>query len=129
MRATRLDRRSVLMTAGAFAMLGAGTRLGGISRAAAEPVTDATAPFNASVEQNLAQQLSPSEFASPSLPLTESFKKLGYDQFRAIRFRTDQAIWRGDKIDFELQLLPMGCLYNRPVAHCFVHAVPANLPM
>ena len=43
------------------------------------------------------------------------FKKLGYDQFRDIRFRTDQAIWRGDKIDFELQLLPMGWLYNVPV--------------
>ena len=78
-------------------------------------MTDATAPFNASVVQNLAQQLSTSEFASPSLPLPETFKKLGYDQFRDIRFRTDQAIWRGDKIDFELQLLPMGWLYNMPV--------------
>ena len=43
------------------------------------------------------------------------FKNLGYDQFRDIRFRTDQAIWRGEKIDFELQLLPMGWLYNVPV--------------
>ena len=68
-----------------------------------------------SLVQNLAQQLSTSEFASPSLTLPESFKKLGYDQFRDIRFRTDQAIWRGDKIDFELQLLPMGWLYNLPV--------------
>ena len=103
------------MTAGAFAMLGAGQRLAGITSASAEPVTDAAAPFNVSVVQNLAQQLSTSDFASPSLSLPESFKKLGYDQFRDIRFRTDQAIWRGDKIDFELQLLPMGWLYNVPV--------------
>ena len=115
MRATRLDRRSVLMTAGAFAMLGAGARPGSISPAAAEAVSDASTPFNAALVQNLAQQLSTSEYASPSLTLPESFKKLGYDQFRDIRFRTDQAIWRGDKIDFELQLLPMGWLYNLPV--------------
>jgi glucans biosynthesis protein len=103
------------MTAGAFAMLGAGQRLAGITPALAEPVTDAAAPFNVSIVQNLAQQLSTSDFASPSLSLPEAFKKLGYDQFRDIRFRTDQAIWRGDKIDFELQLLPMGWLYNVPV--------------
>ncbi len=103
------------MTAGAFAMLGAGQRFAGITSASAEPVTDSAAPFNVSVVQNLAQQLSTSDFASPSLGLPETFKKLGYDQFRDIRFRTDQAIWRGDKIDFELQLLPMGWLYNVPV--------------
>ena len=115
MEATRFDRRSVLMTAGAFAMLGMSARLGEISRALAEPVSDATTAFNPTLVQSIAQQLSTSEFASPSLSLPDSFKHLGYDQFRDVRFRTDQAIWRGDKIDFELQLLPMGWLYNTPV--------------
>ncbi len=115
MEATRLDRRSVLVTAGAFAMLAAGMRAGNPSRALAEPVTDAATAFNPSLVQSIAQQLSTSEFASPSLTLPDSFKQLSYDQFRDVRFRTDQAIWRGEKIDFELQLLPMGWLYNTPV--------------
>ncbi len=115
MDATRLDRRSVLLTAGAFAMLGMSVRMDAVSRALAEPVTDASTAFDPALVQNLAQQLSTSEFASPSLSLPESFKQLSYDQFRDVRFRTDQAIWRGDKTDFELQLLPMGWLYSTPV--------------
>jgi periplasmic glucans biosynthesis protein len=47
--------------------------------------------------------------------LPEPFNKLSYDQYRDIRFRTDQAIWRGDKVDFEIQLFPMGWLYEMPV--------------
>ncbi|MFA5897947.1 MAG: glucan biosynthesis protein G [Hyphomicrobium sp.] len=115
MNATRLDRRSVLMTASAFAMLGGSARMLDISRALAEPVTDATTTFNAAYVQNMAQQLSTSDFVSPSLTLPESYQQLSYDQFRDVRFRTDQAIWRGDKVDFELQLLPIGWLYNTPV--------------
>ncbi|WP_291005852.1 glucan biosynthesis protein G [Hyphomicrobium sp.] len=103
------------MTAGAFAMLGASMRAGALSRALAEPVTDSATAFSPTLVQNIAQQLSTSEFASPSLTLPDSFKQLSYDQFRDVRFRTEQAIWRGDKIDFELQLLPMGWLYNTPV--------------
>lgn len=96
-------------------MLGVNARVGGIARALAEPVTDATTAFGASLVQNIAQQLSTSEFVSPTVELPSSYKQLSYDQFRDVRFRTDQAIWRGDKIDFELQLLPMGWLYNSPV--------------
>lgn len=103
------------MTAGAFAMLGGSVRLDVLSSALAEPVSDATTAFNASVVQGLAQQLSTSEFASPSLTVPDPFKQLSYDQFRDVRFRTDQAIWRGDKIDFELQMLPIGWLYNTSV--------------
>jgi glucans biosynthesis protein len=114
------------MTAGAFAMLGAPARIGGFANALAEPVTDATTAFSASLVQNIAQQLSTSEFASPSLELPSSYKQLSYDQFRDVRFRTDQAIWRGEKIDFELQLLPMGWLYNMPVEIWLVDAGSAR---
>jgi len=126
MDATRLDRRSVLMTAGAFAMLGLGMRTDMVARALAEPVTDAATAFNPMLVQNLARQLSESDFVGPELTLPDSFKQLSYDQFRDVRFRTDQAIWRGDKIDFELQLLPVGWLYNTPVEIWLVDGAAAK---
>lgn len=126
MDATRLDRRSVLMTAGAFAMLGLGMRTDMVARALAEPVTDAATTFNPALVQNLARQLSESEFVAPELTLPDSFKQLSYDQFRDVRFRTDQAIWRGDKTDFELQLLPVGWLYNTPVEIWLVDGASAK---
>lgn len=114
MEATRLDRRSVLLSAGAFAVLGAVLR-GEISHVEAAPLTDATTAFTGDLVKSIAKELAASEFASPAMTLPEAFNQLSYDQFRDIRFRTDQAIWRGDPIDFELQLLPMGWLYNTPV--------------
>jgi glucans biosynthesis protein len=78
-------------------------------------VFDQTSAFGPGLVQSIAQQLSTSDFASPSLTLPDTFKQLSYDQFRDVRFRTDQAIWRGDKLGFELQLLPMGWLFDMPV--------------
>ena len=116
MEATRVDRRSVLMSASALAaVLGLGMRVNGISPAVAEPASDATAAFTGDLVKNLARDLAQSDFDSPSLTLPKAFSQLSYDQFRDVRFRTDQAIWRGDAIDFELQLLPMGWLYTTPV--------------
>lgn len=116
MEATRVDRRSVLMSASALAaVLGLGMRVNGTSPAMAEPAIDATAAFTGDLVKNLARDLAQSDFDSPSLTLPKAFSQLSYDQFRDVRFRTDQAIWRGEAIDFELQLLPMGWLYTTPV--------------
>jgi periplasmic glucans biosynthesis protein len=51
-------------------------------------------------------------------PRTDSFKwlaKLDYDRYRDIRFRTENALWRGDGRFFQLQPLPMGWLFQAPV--------------
>jgi glucans biosynthesis protein len=115
MRTTRLDRRTILKTAGAFAMMGVSVRPEALSQALAEPVTDAATAFNPGLVQSIAQQLSTSEYAPPTSPVPEGVSRLGYDEFRDVRFRSEQSIWRGEKLDFELQLLPMGWLYDVPV--------------
>ena len=114
MTLARMDRRSVLIGTGALAALEVGPGFTSLARALTEPAFDASTSFTSAHVQNLAEQLSTQPFAKPTIT-APAFQKLGYDQFRDIRFRTDQAIWRGEKLDCELQLLPMGWLYDVPV--------------
>ncbi|MBK9078201.1 MAG: glucan biosynthesis protein [Hyphomicrobium sp.] len=123
-----IDRRSVL--GGAVSMAGALAFVRGLAAsshafagdqgAAAVPAAgDAAAAakpvFGAENVIEAARSLAATEFAKPTIELPPPFNSLSYDQYRDIRFRSDQAIWRGEKLDFELQLFPMGWLYEMPV--------------
>ena len=110
----RMDRRAVLLGTGA-ALLAVGARgAGGMSHAHAAPKFDTTARFGAAHVQDLAEQLASRPYAKPTITLPPTFQHVSYDQYRDIRFRTDQSIWRGERIDFELQLLPLGWLFDVP---------------
>lgn len=76
---------------------------------------DASKPFTGQTVRDLAQALAQKPFEKPAIALPPAFAKLTYDQHRDIRFRTEQSIWRGKGIEFELQLLPMGWLFDVPV--------------
>jgi periplasmic glucans biosynthesis protein len=111
----RMDRRAVLLGTGA-ALLAVGARgAGGVSHAHAAPTFDTAMSFRAAHVQGLAERLAAQPFSKPSVALPPSFQHVSYDQYRDIRFRSEQAIWRGEKVDFELQLLPMGWLFDVPV--------------
>ena len=46
-------------------------------------------------------------------PLPDALSKLSYDQYRAIRFRPDHALWLGDPVNFQLQAFyPGGMLHE-----------------
>ncbi len=127
MSTSRLDRRTVLKTAGAWgviaAMAEAAANLadataqgGGAPAAPTGPATlPAAEPFNVDTVKKAAERLAAAEFHKPKLDLPEPFSNLTYDQYRDIRFRVDQSIWRGEKLDYELQLFPIGFLYDIPV--------------
>jgi periplasmic glucans biosynthesis protein len=118
MGSTGLDRRTVLQAAGAWAIAEGVVRmaLGGGGQALAQTApADVVEPFAADHVKNLAQQLAARPFTKPRIELPEPFNKLTYDQYRDIRFRREQSIWRGEKLDFELQLFAMGYLYDVPV--------------
>src|SRR5262249_49160422 len=63
----------------------------------------------------LAREMAQKPFTPPqSVP--DRWANLNYDQYRDIRFRRERAIWRGDRRNFELQLLPAAWLYKFPVS-------------
>ncbi len=126
-----MDRRAVLMNAGLLALATAAARLvdgtgnafaqgaaptpGVPAPAPAAAPADAGEPFQQDLVRKLAEKLAQKPFAKPSVDVPEPFNKLTYDQYRDIRFRVDQALWRQDKLDFEIQMFPLGFLYDMPV--------------
>ena len=121
-----MDRRTVLVGGSALAALTANTRFLGGSQAFAAANFDTTTSFPTGYVESIAKDLATRPFAKPGNPMPQSFRQLSYDQFRDVRFRTDQAIWRGEKIDFEVQLLPMGWLFDAPVEVWLVDAGTAR---
>jgi periplasmic glucans biosynthesis protein len=71
--------------------------------------------FRAETVRNLAEALSRAPFKRPQHDLPAVLKKLTYDQYRDVRYRPEQAIWRGDDLGYELQLFSLGFLYDVPV--------------
>ncbi len=62
-----------------------------------------------------AQQLAakPYERAAPALP--KVLADLNYDQYRDIRFRPEQALWRSSRLPFEVQFFHPGQYFNQIV--------------
>ena len=74
-----------------------------------------------------ARALSESPFQPPGKNLPEAFKKMGYDQWRGIRFKPDRSLWAEGP--FSVQLFHPGSLYQYPVAVHYVdrygtHQIP-----
>ena len=83
------------------------------------PVQPATAqaekPFSFDSVRQQARDLSSAEYKAVPEDLPQGTEGLNYDQFRQIRFKPDRALWRGEGINFEMHLLPVGWLYKVPV--------------
>ncbi|RJG01975.1 glucan biosynthesis protein G [Noviherbaspirillum sedimenti] len=62
-----------------------------------------------------AKRLAVSSYKTPENNLPTALTKLGYDQYRDIRFRHDQFLWRRERLPFELAFFHQGPLYDSPV--------------
>ncbi len=54
-------------------------------------------------------------YHAPSTSLPGPIAHLNYDDFRGIRFRTDQALWHDQNLLFQVQFFPRGFLYEARV--------------
>ncbi len=54
-------------------------------------------------------------FAPRPVNVPESLLKLNYDQYRDIRFRPGESLWRRDRLPFELQFFHPGFSFDRTV--------------
>jgi glucans biosynthesis protein len=68
-----------------------------------------------------AELLSQKPFQQPP-GLPEALSKLDYNQWRDIRFKPDEALWRREKLPFQVQLFFPGWLFNRLVKINVVHS-------
>jgi len=118
----RPNRRRVLTGGGALAAIAslAGHALalkpayaGGT--AAADPPGPGEESFASDHVRKLAEELAAREFVRPRVDLVEPFNALTPEQYRDIRFNPEAAVWRGEGVDYQVQLLPLGWLYDTPV--------------
>ncbi len=119
------NRRDVLLGASA---LGAIVSLAGLGvhPGFAGSTPDPGVPFLPEHVRKQAEELAANEFVRPALEVPAPFDQLSAEQYREIRFRAEEAIWRADKLDSELQLLPYGWIYNAPVEISLVEAGKAR---
>ena len=54
-------------------------------------------------------------YRSPSRKPPAELQALTYDQYRDIRFRPDHALWRAEKLPFELMFFHLGKFQTEPV--------------
>jgi glucans biosynthesis protein len=74
----------------------------------------AQTPFDFAAVEAEAQKLAGQPFRDVA-PVAGEMKKLGYDQYRALRPKPDTALWY-DKGLFRIEFFPAGFIYDRPVS-------------
>lgn len=102
-----MQRREALMAGLAISL---GVQVSSSRQAqAADP---APVPFDGLVVRRIARDLAAKPYKAPDGKLPDAIAKLDYDQYRNIRFDPKYALWRDQKLGFEVQLLHRGFLYN-----------------
>jgi glucans biosynthesis protein len=104
-----LNRRDFLQASVALP-LAASAAGGFIGPAKAQP-----APFDRSLVRQLARDAAGKAFKAPDSKLPDNLKDLDYDRYRAIRFLPDRALWRAEKLPFQVQFFHRGFFYTNRV--------------
>ena len=105
------SRRFVLVSvAAAFG----GSALGWPGRAlsADQPPLTADGPFTRSTVTEIARALSKAPFVPPTQNLPAPIANLTYDQYEAIYFKPEAAVWAKDDLPFQIQLFHRGSYYK-----------------
>ncbi len=71
--------------------------------------------FDRSIVRQMARDLASKPFKAADEKLPDSLKDIDYDHYRAIRFLPDHALWRGEKLPFEVQFFHRGFFYKNRV--------------
>jgi glucans biosynthesis protein len=100
-----LNRRRFLQAAAVLPL--ASSTAGGF----AWPARAAPTAFNPSIVRQIARDAASKPFKASDTKLPDSLKNLDYDHYRAIRFLPERALWRGEKLPFEVQFFHRGFYY------------------
>lgn len=69
-------------------------------------------PFDRSIVRQLARETASKPYKAPETKLPDNLKDLDYDRYRQIRFLPERALWRGEKLPFEVQFFHRGFFYE-----------------
>lgn len=93
----------------------AGTALSALSlvgMGAARPAGAAeSSNFDSTTVRTLAHQLSQQAYQPPSQTLPAPLRNLNFDQYSSMAFRSEQALWHGENLGFDVEFFPRGYLY------------------
>lgn len=78
-------------------------------------VDPAETPFGFDRVIEMAEKLSQKPFGQPENAVPKFLLDLNYDQWRDIRFKTDNSLWRNEQLPFEVQFFHVGAFYDLPV--------------
>ena len=79
-------------------------------------------PFGLKNVISRARELAAKPFQAPQ-KVPDFLRKLDYDQWRDIRFRSEKALWRNEKLPFQVQFFHPGFLYDQSVK---IHVVEGD---
>lgn len=71
--------------------------------------------FDSSTVRNIARQMAQQPFKAPDASLPDPLKNLDYQQYRSIRFKPEDALWRGQGTRFTAEFFHRGYIYKEPV--------------
>ncbi|WP_229680701.1 glucan biosynthesis protein [Marinobacterium zhoushanense] len=97
-----------------------------LQQAAAAVQFAKTGEFSRDTVQNIARELAKRPFKTVPTPVPESIKNLTYDQYRAIRYRPEKAIWAEDAVPYRMQMFHRGFYYSEPVEIALVEGDQAT---
>src|SRR5262245_61577105 len=78
-------------------------------------VDEARAAFDLDAVAERAKKLAASTYNEPKGQVPDWLLKLTYDQWRDVRFRPEEALWRAKKLPFQVQFFHPGLYYDRTV--------------
>ncbi len=90
-----------------------GANLFGLSTA--EAASRSRSPFSEQWLQTHALKLARQKYRKPDTKLPDNYKKMDYIQYRDIRFKPTEAIWRDNNSPFQLQMFHNGFLYKHDI--------------
>src|SRR5579872_2764923 len=101
-----LNRRHFLKAAASLPL--AAPMAGGL----VTPARADAAPFDRSVVRQLARDAAAKPYKAPDTKLPDNLKNLDYDHYRQIRFLPEHALWRSEKLPFQVQFFHRGFFYE-----------------
>jgi len=107
-----LPSRRFVLVSGAAAIAGGALGWPEAAWSAVDPSLTANGPFTRSTVTEIARLLSKTAFVPPTQELPDSISDLNYDQYQAIYFKPDQAVWAKDGLPFQLQLFHRGFYFK-----------------